>query len=68
MSLKAPLKKGDWVRATNKKGSVIEAQAANSSSTVGSALIQLTLDGIDSITINANQWDIEITHKNMLLY
>lgn len=70
MGLREPLKRGDWLRAETKNGSVIEGQALDSMSMGGYAslliLIQGDGGGSQKIEINVNYWDVSITRKNLL--
>lgn len=71
MALQTPLLEGDWVRATSKRGSIIEGQAQHSVGTAGFAhLYILIADEWDTqeIRINVNIWDVEVIKPNNLIW
>lgn len=66
MTLKQTLKKGDWIRATNTDGGVVEGQCETQIYLGGSAILPLSLGKGAQTVINVNFWDIEILRANLL--
>lgn len=71
MTLYEGLHKGDWVRASAKNGSVIEAQAAHDMATFGAPGLGLIVAGNDgdapqAIVVNVNHWDVTPLRRNLL--
>lgn len=71
MSLKEPVNRGDWVRATSETGSVIEGQSTEDKDTFGYSAMVIAIQGdhgdkLQEITINVNFWDVERLRHNLL--
>jgi len=69
MSLKQPLKRGDWVRATHvKTGAVVDGQAEHDMGRSGSASLGLRYGekSDERMQINVNDWDVVTIKKNLL--
>lgn len=71
MSLKEPLKHGDWVKATSvvNPGVSITGQAGHDMDTLGYAKLEILIGYSHSpgmVAINVNGWDVERTHSNMV--
>lgn len=75
MALNQALRRGDWVKASSKSGSVIVGQAAHDMSTAGFSRLTITIggdnaiaqpDSTQNVSINVNFWDIETMIHNMM--
>lgn len=73
MTLKTALRKGDWIRSTNKLGAVIEGQAMHDREAGAGASAYLNIqipNPPDSephqLCINTNFWDVHLLKANTL--
>ena len=75
MPIPEPLRKGDWIRAENKFGAVLEGQVEHDISYGGSALLNLIFEDVPPLvsprdpcefTINVNFWKITLLRKNLI--
>ena len=71
MTLKTALRKGDWIRATNKLGAVIEGQAMHNREVGESAYLNIQIPNPPygephQLCINTNFWGVHLLKANTL--
>lgn len=61
------IESGDWIRATNQHGAVIEGQTLHPTSLGMISLIEVVFGKFENerMTINTNFWDVQILHRNV---
>lgn len=70
MPLQQPLRRGDWVTASAKNGSMIRGQAAHDMRGIGPAALTIEVAGDGdrgfTVSINVNYWDVVTDRANLI--
>ena len=62
--LKSNVRRGDWIKATNKGGAMIEGQADETRPRIGFSSLNIKLDSETMVVINVNYWDVDVIKRN----